>query len=341
MGELLKHGSFDVAADRLRRAVPLMVQFKVPVTPVNYALWYSYVAGDRPELKTRMDALLETYGTCPESAGDSLFREHYVEYTGEDTRKLGGELEKIVHALSGDVTQLMDGTQSFGQTLDACSQQLTGPGTAEGLEAMVEHLARETSSFRATAGAVGRHLDEAEAEILRLRKELERAKSQALNDALTGLANRRAFDTDLDQISRTPAASGQLCLVLADVDHFKTFNDTFGHSLGDQVLKLVASVLAKGETDHIRAYRHGGEEFALLCMTGPETANRAAETMRAAIEKLRLKDKKTGQPLSRITASFGIATLAAGEDGDSLIERADRALYQAKQDGRNRLACAD
>lgn len=341
MGELLKQGTFDMAAERLRRAVPLMVQFKVPVTPVNYALWYSYVGGDRPELNTRMDALLKTYGTCPESVGDSLFREHYTEYTGEDTRRIGGELEKLVHSLNGDVSELMSGTRTFTDTLDACTRQMTGAERAEGLEAMVEHLARETSSFRATAGAVGRHLDEAEAEITRLRKELERARSQALNDALTGLANRRAFDTDLDQISRTPKATGQLCLVLADVDHFKKFNDTFGHALGDQVLRLVASVLNKAATDSVSAYRYGGEEFALLCMTGLETALTTADTLRGAIEKLRLKDKKSGQPLSHITASFGVAVLKPDEAVDALIERADKALYQAKEGGRNQVALAD
>lgn len=336
----MEAGSFEDAADRLRRAVPLMVQFKVPVTPVNYALWYSYVRGDRPALKSRMDALLKTYGTCPETAGESLFREHYTEYTGEDTRKLGKELAHLVDSVSGDVTQLMSGTESFGQTLESCSARLNEPATAEGLEAMVEHLSRETLNFRETAGAVGRHLDEADAEIARLRKELERAKSQALNDALTGLANRRAFDADLDQISRTPAAPGQLCLVLGDVDHFKKFNDTFGHTLGDQVLRLVASVLGKGVTDQISAYRYGGEEFALLCMTGPETAQATAEALRGAIEKLRLKDKKTGQPLSHITASFGVATLVADETVDSLIERADKALYAAKEGGRNQVTMA-
>lgn len=334
-------GTFEDAAERLRRAVPLMVQYKVPVTPINYALWFSYVGDDRPALKSRMDALLKTYGTCPDSVGDALFREHYPEYTGDDTRQLSRELEQLVGALSGDVTQLRDGTESLGETLDACSRQLTAPGTAEGLEALVETLARETSSVRATAGAVGRHLDEAEAEIARLRRELERAKSQALNDALTGLANRRAFDADLAQISRAPAAPGQLCLVLADVDHFKKFNDTFGHALGDQVLKLVASVLNKGASEQISAYRYGGEEFALLCMTGPELAGRTADTLRGAIEKLRLKDKKSGAALSHITASFGVAALQPDEAVDALIERADKALYRAKEGGRNQVVLAD
>jgi len=333
--------SFEDAAGRLRQAVPLMVQFKVPVTPVNYALWYSYVGNDRPGLRTRMDALLKTYGTCPESAGDTLFREHYTEYTGEDTRKIRGELEQLVGSIGEDVTHLMDGTETFGETLETCSRQLADSGSAEALEGIVEHLARETTTFRATAGVVGRHLDEADAEIARLRSELERARSQALNDALTGLSNRRAFDNDLDQIRRTPVAPGRLCLILCDVDHFKRFNDTFGHAVGDQVLKLVGSVLGKETNDEISAYRYGGEEFALLCMTGPEAAHGLAEQVRGAIEKLRLKDRKTGQPLARITASFGIATLTEAEMLEHLIERADKALYRAKDGGRNMTVLAE
>lgn len=85
--------SFEHAADCLRKAVPLMVQHKVPVTPINYALWYSYVGNDKPDLKTHLDSLLKTFGTCPASAGEALFRQHFTEFSGEDLRQLRSQLE--------------------------------------------------------------------------------------------------------------------------------------------------------------------------------------------------------------------------------------------------------
>lgn len=336
--------SFEHAADCLRKAVPLMVQHKVPVTPINYALWYSYVGNDRPALKTHLDSLLKTFGTCPASAGEALFREHFTEFSGEDLRQLRGQLEGLVDGVKGELDRMVGGTRSFGETLQACSDELrkrdSGEGEAADLVGLVDRLAAETHAMRNTAGEVERQLGSAEEEIARLRKELERSRQEALVDALTGLANRRAFDADLAQMGRVPASVGSLGMILADVDHFKKFNDTYGHALGDQVLQRVASRLASLARDGVRAYRYGGEEFTLVCSGGPEAALQVAEALRGMVERLVLRDSNSGKALSAVSASFGVAVLKAGESVASLIERADQALYRAKSEGRNRVCRA-
>lgn len=336
--------SFEFAAECLRKAVPLMVQYKLPVTPLNYALWYSYVGEDKPALKNRLDDILRNFGTCPASAGEALFREHYTEFSGEDLRQLRGQMETLMGGLKGDMQRMVGSTRSFGETLQACSDELKKPAgravEAADLVSLVDRLAAETTAMRNTAGAVEQRLGKAESEIARLREELQRSRQEALVDALTGLSNRRAFDADLAQMCAVPKSVGSLCMVLADVDHFKKFNDTFGHALGDQVLQLVGSRLGSAAREGVRAYRYGGEEFVLLCTGGQKAAAEVAEGLRATLERLVLKDSNTGKALSAISASFGVAQLRAGESGGTLIERADEALYRAKSEGRNRVCTA-
>jgi diguanylate cyclase (GGDEF)-like protein len=175
-----------------------------------------------------------------------------------------------------------------------------------------------------------------EAERVRL---LEEANAQlqrlASTDPLTALTNRRTFDEMLThEAVRASRGMGPLSLILLDVDHFKSFNDTFGHPAGDDVLRQIASAMSGCcRTTDVPA-RIGGEEFAVLLPgTGTEGAEVLAERIRQAIEA-------GPWPLRPVTASFGIATL--GPTGpQSLIEAADRALYQAKHTGRNRIVSAN
>ena len=128
--------------------------------------------------------------------------------------------------------------------------------------------------------------------------------------------------------------------MLADIDHFKTFNDTFGHLIGDQVLRLVALALKDNVKGRDIAARYGGEEFAVIL---PETSLRQATTVgehiRRAVMGKELMKRSTGENLGRITVSVGVASLHRGESVAALIERADNCLYAAKRNGRNRVIC--
>jgi diguanylate cyclase len=169
-----------------------------------------------------------------------------------------------------------------------------------------------------------------------LRVALELHRCEALTDPLTGLYNRRAMDQRLDEIWATPEA-GSLAIVVMDIDFFKRINDTYGHADGDCVIRWVAATLCRCIRAGDSAFRYGGEEFlALLPNTSLEGAISLAESIRGRIEACHQAFSQHWQvPL---TVSLGVASRKHQDDPASLFERADRALYQAKHDGRNRVA---
>jgi diguanylate cyclase len=160
-----------------------------------------------------------------------------------------------------------------------------------------------------------------------------------MTDALTAIANRKMFDFMLREAAIESVESGEpLCLLFLDIDHFKQFNDNFGHAVGDQVLKLLAAVLKETCKGQDTPARYGGEEFAvILPRTGIDNAARLAENIRERIASKPIVNRKTGEQLGRVQVSIGAAEFAWGEPVRSLVERADKALYQAKNTGRNRV----
>ena len=182
----------------------------------------------------------------------------------------------------------------------------------------------------------GNSLASAKNEIGHLKVQLAESQNAAIYDSLTGLLNRHAFDTELS--AYLEADTKGLCLILCDIDHFKNFNDTWGHLLGDQVLKAVGRKINESMRDKNTAYRFGGEEFVMLLPnTNIRIARHFAETIRKKFEKLSLKDKRSGQVINNITASFGVVESKPNETLTDLIARADDYLYKAKSLGRNRV----
>lgn len=169
---------------------------------------------------------------------------------------------------------------------------------------------------------------------------IEALEEAAFIDPLTGLANRRRFDERLPaEVRRARAIGLPLSLLVLDIDHFKRVNDTFGHGVGDLVLKQVATLIAAKSRHLDTACRVGGEEFVVI-MPGMEGAFAAASA-----ERLRRAVAETGIALDageelRATVSLGLATLRPGESADLLFQRADAALYGAKRGGRDQVSLA-
>jgi diguanylate cyclase len=164
-------------------------------------------------------------------------------------------------------------------------------------------------------------------------EELQNYAAEARTDSLTLLANRRAFDDELTRRTAEFIRLGQpFSLIIADIDHFKEFNDAYGHQTGDDILRSVAKLLRRKMREMDLVARYGGEEFAAIM---PGTA--AEDACKAALRACQAIGKAIhygGKELS-VTASFGVAEMAPGNDGDLLVGRADRALYAAKHGGRN------
>ncbi|MBI3600900.1 MAG: diguanylate cyclase [Nitrospinae bacterium] len=171
---------------------------------------------------------------------------------------------------------------------------------------------------------------------------MEKIEQMAITDELTGLYNHRFFVKSLEEeIERARRYNHHLSLMMSDIDHFKKYNDTYGHLKGDQVLKMVSGVLKEHTRKGDIVARYGGEEFAKVFVeTEKGEAVNAVERMREAVEKFRLDLDETGLG-STVTISIGIASFPGdAENMNDLIEKADNALYKAKGEGRNRVCVA-
>jgi diguanylate cyclase len=171
-------------------------------------------------------------------------------------------------------------------------------------------------------------------------QELDRTRREARTDALSGVANRKGFDEKLQMMLGAYKRQGKRCvLALADVDHFKWINDTHGHAAGDQVVTQVGKFLRDCLRGDDFVARFGGDEFALIFANVDLDAGAAvAERIRATVSKNNF-GLRVGEEQAAVTFSIGVAAAWDGATADALLERADQALYKAKESGRNKVYC--
>lgn len=322
----------------LKQTIPLMLKHKISAIPTNYALWYTYVSNELPELKAALDEVLDNNMQLSEIKTKELYRHYLAETEEVSAWELRQSLEAMMVELSQSLKDTRSETTSFKNTMDSCVDDLAKVEkeglSVEEVMALVRNLVKDTQNIRRSTISFNAALTEAQNEIETLRAQLEQSQQQALYDALTGLCNRRYFDEELATQALTP----NLCLILVDLDHFKKINDNYGHVMGDLVLKATAKKLQATCRDGAQAFRFGGEEFAIIVPNSNFAKARSmAESMRTAIQKIGVKDKRSGETLGDISASLGVAILTKGMNPLALIEKADKQLYEAKRLGRNRV----
>jgi diguanylate cyclase len=176
-------------------------------------------------------------------------------------------------------------------------------------------------------------------EIDELRAELDQVRQESVKDPLTGLSNRRAFDERLaDSLDDTLQQLKNICLLMIGIDRFREINDKHGHQIGDRILQFIASVLQKNFKGKDLVARFGGDEFAVIIENAPRAGVRSvAETIRQQVDESNLKRTDTGEPLGNVTVSIGYDCIRPGDSPGEVLHRADRALHEAKQSGRNRV----
>jgi diguanylate cyclase len=186
-------------------------------------------------------------------------------------------------------------------------------------------------------GKLSEQLGEAKTEVIELREALESIRTESQIDPVTTLANRMFFDTALaDALRHAQRTGDELAVLMTDIDHFKKFNDTYGHLTGDQVLRLVAMSIKQNVKGLDTAARFGGEEFAIILPgCNIRGAIQVAEQVRKAVMSRELVKRSTGENLGRVTISIGVAAFRKEDTPTTIIERADTALYAAKRGGRN------
>jgi diguanylate cyclase len=229
----------------------------------------------------------------------------------------------------------------YDDSLSAATQKLAAAEDRDQVKAIVESLVKSNHEMRDTNKALQSRLALSKTEISNLQQSLEAIRAESLTDPLTGLGNRKYFDRSIDTAVQNALAHGEpLSLLMFDIDHFKSFNDSYGQLTGDQVLRLVGMSLKQTIKGQDITARYGGEEFAVVL---PNTALRQALTVadhiRRAVMAKELKKKSTGEILGRVTISVGVSMLKPDDDTHSLLERADACLYAAKRAGRNRVIC--
>jgi diguanylate cyclase len=323
-------------------ALGQMKALRQPATARNYEIWYTYATGYHPALNQQVNATLKAKGTISEADLTQIY-EHYLSPT-----RLTERIDEVGSQIKGEIDQVMamidavaGSASSYTESLVGATEKLDQSKDREGLRAIVESLVQTTKTMELSNKQLEERLNASKQEINALQENLEAVRTESLTDPLTLLANRKFFDITLEKVIKEAISKNEpLSLMLTDIDHFKKFNDSFGHLTGDQVLRLVATSVKHNVKGKDTAARYGGEEFAIIL---PNTALRAAVTVadhiRCAVMAKELMKRSTGEHLGRVTISIGVATLRRGDSAQSLIERSDECLYAAKRHGRNRVMC--
>ena len=326
-----------------RKALDAMVSHKVWPTPQNYELWLFYVGNPQSGLAGEIDRLAAkgeafTEGLCDVLAGRFLPKGNL----NESLRDAGDQLSRELDVVSKAIQAAHLSNEAYGDTLaDAGAElQVADQGS---LQKLVSGLTDATRKAEHQTRMLQKQLEESTSEVVKLRDHLNEVRRDAATDALTSLGNRKAFDAALERaVSHGERTGEPVTLAVVDIDHFKRFNDTWGHQTGDQVLRYVASVLAHTCAGPPRfAARYGGEEFAMI-FPG-ETAGSVQSALQSVIEEIGtrvLRRRSTNEDLGSITVSIGLAERNGMESAADLVERADAALYASKRTGRNKLTNA-
>ena len=323
------------------QAMRLMSENQIEPTPNAYSVWYSYASSQNKEL---LDEINQRF--ADKKPFDSPFmyemesllalpQSDLANSTLEAGEQLSDKMDNILELMSS----VTGDTSQFGKSMEGVSAALTSEISAADLGQVVDTIVAATKQMEARSRQLEDKLIQSKSEVEELRTNLVAARSEAMTDQLTGIPNRKAFDEVLlSEITTVSQNSSPLCLVMGDIDHFKKFNDTFGHQAGDQVLRLVGRCLSSNVKGQDTPARYGGEEFVMvLPNTILEDAVTVADHIRKVIQSRELIKKSTGQNLGKVTMSLGVSQFQLGDTPQSLIERADTALYAAKDQGRNRV----
>jgi diguanylate cyclase len=310
--------------------------------PRNYEIWYVYATGYNASLNKVINETLARNGRLTEADLDQIHDTYLSQIRTTDRidqvgARVIGEIDDVMNL----ITDALSMASSFSSSLVGADRELAQARDPASVKAVIENLVKSTREVHDVNKALEERLLSSKSEVNTLQQSLEAIRAESLTDPLTALGNRKYFDRALMGAIETAVKRGEpLSLLMLDIDHFKSFNDNYGHLTGDQVLRLVGLSLKQTIKGQDITARYGGEEFAVVLPNTPlRQALTVADHIRRAVMSKELKKKSTGEILGRVTVSVGVSMLQIGDDMDCLIGRADACLYAAKRNGRNRVIC--
>lgn len=258
------------------------------------------------------------------------------------------DFSKSIEALHNSAGSITRGLESIVETIDAVAEDnaafIEDPSSApegedgDAIRELLSGIRKQIADIVDHGHQFETKLNDYSLEITDMSRQLEQTRQAAMLDPTTGIGNRRRFEESLkDILGNLAEYNNKVSVLLADVDNFKGINDTLGHTVGDQILRLVANNFVSNLKGGDVVARWGGDEFAaILPNTSLDHAMVAAENVRNTLASRSLKNKETGETMGKVTISIGVATYRQGDNAHKLIFRSDQALYEAKRLGRNR-----
>lgn len=332
------------SAEYLRLALKRMTQQEAGLHPASYAIWYEYVAGVNPDLQASIDAQLKKGKRLDDETTYALYSRYVAGLDAQAALRIGKSVGHLVDGVADSAAHAGDQASRFGNSLERWSDTLEpGAEVSDRLASGVADILRGTREMQQAISTLQNRLETSTREARELKQEVARAREEALIDALTGLVNRKGFDLAMAAcLEQTGSESPGPCLLMIDIDSFKRLNDTHGHLFGDRVLASIGEILRANVKGKDTAARYGGEEFAVLLPETPRGgAVGLAEALRALVANRRIRQMGRSESwIGNITVSIGVSDHLAGESSSEFIGRADRALYAAKAQGRNRVSLA-
>jgi diguanylate cyclase len=326
------------------KAMDMLAHFRIAATPHNYELCFLYCVNQNPELTKAFAELIESQPQLPQSELARLYEKFCRKNSVNDTvADVGVKMQEELQKLASLLEHTGSDTAAYGKTLNAFAVQLDKGEVSTQLKTLLAGVAAATRAIETRNRNLEAQLAQSSEEIKTLRGRIDSIRLESLTDPLTNLANRRAFDEKVEEAVAEALAEGHdMSVLIGDVDHFKKFNDTWGHATGDQVLRLVAQCFKANTKGRDTAARFGGEEFVVVMPhTALNNAVTVANQIRTAVETKKIVKRSTGETLGAITVSIGAARYRPGESVTDLLNRADQCLYGAKRTGRNRVVHED
>uniref|UniRef100_UPI003561BB9B diguanylate cyclase n=1 Tax=Desulfosarcina sp. TaxID=2027861 RepID=UPI003561BB9B len=289
----------------LRLTLELIGKHGLPTDPLNYCIWYEYVSGHNEELKAAIDNHLEKGETFSTEINQQFFSQYIATDQERLTTLVRKELNKVFAEIIGTMNTADQFYSQSANNMQAINEAIVPNLPQDQLKTIVKQIKNEITSLEGSSSSFREQLQQANSEIEQLKNKMALYRTESLKDPLTQIGNRRGFDKALSEnIAHAQADGTSLCLIIADIDFFKKVNDTYGHLVGDNVIRMVAATLKDSIKGKDLAARIGGEEFAILLPDTPvDGAMKLANDIRLAFERLDLKKKSTGESLGKITLS--------------------------------------